>query len=209
MKSKLILTAMAVCISYEGFAQTKGTNMLGLGVNSYKVTSSTVSSGNENKTNGNAFNLGYSHFIKENSKIGLDLFLSVTKQEVFNGSTLKTNGYGANVNYQKYYPIVKTLFAYAGGRGGYNYSKQTSAGLGGFQNSRTDYYSVGAYGGVTWFMSKRFALETSLLSANIGYLKNKTIDGSVGADHVSTQTSFDLNTEGFISDLGFKIYLLF
>ena len=71
MKSKLTLTALAVCLSYASFSQTKGTNMISLGVDSL---TSTLKTGFESKTKNNSFTLGYSYFVKDNSKIGVDLY---------------------------------------------------------------------------------------------------------------------------------------
>ena len=70
-------------------------------------------------------------------------------------------------------------------------------------------YSVGAYGGVTWFLSKRFAFETSLLSADMIYATTEREEGS-GSNGVKYKTTnFNLSSQGFINNLGFKIYLLF
>lgn len=62
-------------------------------------------------------------------------------------------------------------------------------------------YAVGAYGGITWFVSKRFALETSLLSADITY--SKTEQNEVNSNSYSTKsefTSFNLSSQGFINN---------
>ncbi|HYK77166.1 MAG TPA: hypothetical protein VEV16_09320, partial [Daejeonella sp.] len=81
-------------------------------------------------------------------------------------------------------------------------------------NSMTGYttnnYSVGAFGGLSFFISKRFAFEADLLSANVGYSKstNKQSDPLQGKFKTET-TSFNLSTSGSINNLGFKIYFLF
>ena len=73
----------------------------------------------------------------------------------------------------------------------------------------TNNFNVGAFGGLTWFLSKRFALETSLLSADISYQKTKQTNSTTGPNFNSENTSFNLNTQGLINNLGFKIYILF
>ncbi|RZL27640.1 MAG: hypothetical protein EOO96_22210 [Pedobacter sp.] len=77
----------------------------------------------------------------------------------------------------------------------------------------TDYksntYSLGAYGGVTWFLSKRFALETSLLSADFAYNSTEATQTAFFSNTKSKQTNFNLSSQGFINNLGFKIYILF
>jgi len=211
MKKQLLVTAMAVGISLCGFAQTKGTNALSFGVNSTK----SKSSGNnyETESKNNSFTLGYGYFFKDNDKIGLDLTYGINKNSSGNNNNQEQKSYGGNLSYQHYFPLVKTLFAYAGGKASYTYAKNNSL----YDSSYpqvTDFtsnqYALGAYGGITWFISKRFALETSLLSADIVY--NKTAQNEVNANNFFTKneyTSFNLTSQGFINNLGFKIYILF
>lgn len=211
MKKQLLVTAMAVGISLCGFAQTKGTNAVSFGINS----STNKLSGNnyENKVKNNSFTLGYGYFFKDNNKIGLDLTYGLNKNTYNNTNNQEQKSYGGNLSYQRYFPLVKTLFAYAGGKAGYTYSKNDSK----YSNTYpqvTSYisnqYTVGAYGGITWFVSKRFALETSLLSADFIY--SKTEQNEVDANNYFTKsefTSFNLSSQGFINNLGFKIYILF
>jgi hypothetical protein len=206
MKTKLLLTAIAVCLSYVGMAQTKGTNALGFGINT-NTTTNTIS-GAEGKTNQNTLSLGYGYFIDDNKKIGIDLSYLSSKQNSLTSAS-EINGYGINASYQKYYPIVKTLFAFAGGNAGYFYSKQSNYQPFDGTNYVGNSYSIGAYGGITWFFSKRFALETSLLSANMDYSNTKINTYLSGTVSETESTSFNLNTSGVFHDLGFKIYLLF
>lgn len=72
-------------------------------------------------------------------------------------------------------------------------------------------YSAGVHGGITWLVSKRFALETSLLSAAATYSKTEQTPGSVTESNDSkyTTTNFNLSSTGALSNLGFKFYLLF
>jgi hypothetical protein len=208
MKTKLILTAVAAMLSVCSFAQTKGTNTLGLGVTSYQ--SELSSSGTTEKQKENLFSLGYGHFIKDNIKIGFMASYGSTKTEtsVTSGSTSESNAYGGEVNFQKYFPLFKTFYAYAGGRIGYLYEKQNVTGFSA-QTAKIDNYTAGAYGGLTWFLSKRFALEANLLSANIVVNSMKATAGN-GTNNVTLKsTSLNLKTEGAINNLGFKIYFLF
>ncbi|SDH65205.1 Outer membrane protein beta-barrel domain-containing protein [Pedobacter terrae] len=212
MKKQLLVTAMAVGISLCGFAQTKGTNAVSFGVNS--TTNKVTVNNYENKVKNNSFTLGYGYFFKDNNKIGLDLTYGRNKNTYnnnMNNDELKS--YGGNLSYQRYFPLVKTLFAYAGGKAGYTYGKNNSQSFT-TSTQTTSYtsnqYAVGAYGGITWFVSKRFALETSLLSADITY--SKTEQNEVNFNSYVTKseyTSFNLSSQGFINNLGFKIYILF
>ncbi|RZM28179.1 MAG: hypothetical protein EOO88_09960, partial [Pedobacter sp.] len=167
MKRQL-LTAMAVVLSLCGYAQTKGTNALGLGLGigiSSSDTKNTTDMRDQKSTN---FTLGYGHFIKDNTKLGISLWYHRNKTES-NGyiNTDKMDYLGAFVGYQKYYPLYKKLNAFATGSGGYTYYKQsTFTGIQNYKNE-TDEYSLGAAGGLALFFSKRFALETTLLNSNI------------------------------------------
>ena len=204
---KQLLTAIAVCLSLCGYAQTKGTNALGFGIVSTTEKSSGYSNDNKNTTN--TFTLSYGHFIKDNTKIGVELNYGEYKQETTNFSNLDSKLYGGNINYQRYFPIVKTLYAYAAGQAGYSYTKATYSGQNNGQGNKNEQYTIGAYGGVTWFASKRFAFETNLLSANFSYKKAEQVDNNYGTYRKNTRTSFDMSTQGFINNLSFKIYLLF
>lgn len=206
---KQLFTAIAVCLSLCGYAQTRGTNALGFGINSF--TDKSTNSGSENKLKSNSFSLGYGHFIKDNAKIGFDLNYGFNKRGYQGNTEAEAKNYGASVSYQKYFPIVKTLYAYAGGKLGYSYISNRSINQNFQENIDNSHrYAAGAYGGVTWFVSKRFALETSLLSADIAYSETKRENNQWTNDQFkNTSTSFNMSTQGFINDLSFKIYLLF
>lgn len=212
MKKQLLVTAMAVGISLCGFAQTKGTNAVSFGLTS--TTNKVTVSNYEDKVKNNSFTLGYGYFFKDNNKIGLDLTYGLNKNTYNNNiSNQEIKSYGGNLSYQHYFPLVRTLFAYAGGKAGYTYSKNNSQYINTYPqltSFSSNQYAVGAYGGITWFVSKRFALETNLLSADITY--SKTEQNEVNANSYFTKseyTSFNLSSQGFINNLGFKIYILF
>jgi len=202
----MILAASLCAIAFTTNAQTKGTNTLGFGV----TASNFKSESNETENKTNSYSIGYGNFIKDNTRIGFDLNYSKLKTSQSN-NTVDFKNYGGNLTYQKYFPLVKTLYAYAGGRAGYAYGEQDNSSSTQSSTYITNSYNVGAFGGITWFLSKRFAFETSLLSANAVYAKTKQKNNAVNNynNFDSKQTSFNLNTEGFINDLGFKIYILF
>nr|WP_068891433.1 outer membrane beta-barrel protein [Pedobacter panaciterrae] len=206
MKKKL-LTAVAVLATLCGYAQTKGTSTLGLGVS---VTTSKIEFPNQtsadSKTKSSSFSLGYGLFVKDNTRIGLELQYG---EGTGNGSGNDSKSYGGNVTYQQYYPLIGKLYAYAGGKGAYGYTKSKLNDPDSYNSeTKSNTYSLGAYGGLTWFVSKRFAFETTLLSANASYGNYKQkVNNATYAD--LKQTNFNLTTQGFINDLGFKIYLLF
>lgn len=211
MKKQLLFTAMAVaCLSVSGLAQTKGTSALSFGINS-NTTKTTYSSA-EVKNTTNNFSLGYGYFVKDNAKVGVDLSYGHGKYENLNNPSNTLKSYGGNVSYQKYYPLYKTLYAYAGGKVGYFSTKEASSitNNNAEQKFNSNQYSLDANGGITWFVSKRFALETSLLSADIVYSSTKQENTpSMGANYSSEWTNFNFSSQGLINNLSFKIYILF
>jgi len=214
MKNK-ILTAVAVMASLCGYAQTKGTSALGFGISSQtgKIELKVPSAGTTTEESKyNSYSLNYGYFIKDNAKLGIELnYGNQDSRYVEKVSGSKSKTYGLGLNYQQYYPLIKTLYAYAGGAVNYSNTKTESGDIN-YADRRTDFYGVGVSGGLTWFVSKRFALETSLLSAGAYYMKNKedgTQSNNESSRYKNTTTSFNLSSSGLINDLGFKIYILF
>jgi len=208
---KNLLTALAVSLSLCGYAQTKGLNTLGLGIGTYKQKTSTDVIGKGNTNQGSQFSLGYGMFISDNNKIGIDLGYARTKAERLDngGSSNESKTFGIGLNYQHYYPLINKLYAFAGAEGAYSTTKDTNSMSP--DETKSNYYTIGGYGGITWFVSKRFAFETRLVTASAGFTKSKVIrEGNLAnVPEKSTTSTFNLNTGGLIDDLGFKIYLLF
>lgn len=204
-----ILTAIAVMASLCGYAQTKGTSALGFGVNvTTDKTKTGISPETTQEIKNNNFSLGYGFFVKDNAKLGIELNYGNAKSNYSAGSQTEVKSYGGSVSYQQYYPLIKTLYAYAGGKVGYGQSKQESFNEPSIGEVSGRQYSAGVYGGITWFVSRRFAFETSLLSASASYVTSKQKIADAGF-YENKQTIFNLSSNGFINNLGFKIYLLF
>ncbi|MGY4386154.1 hypothetical protein ACVWYN_003204 [Pedobacter sp. UYP24] len=207
-----ILTALAVILSINGYSQMKGTNALGLGINSSKFQSTDVGSATDQKNinRQSNFSLSYGYFIMDKAKIGIDLLYGSSKNQYgISMPDYKVKSRGINLNYQQYIPVFKTLYAFAGGRAGYSSSKTTyndyNEGIPSSNNNEFNNYSIGANGGLAWFINKRWALETELLSANASYGESKRKDKLRYID----QTNFNLATTGFVNNLAFKIFLTF
>ena len=207
---KLILSIMLLTSFSFANAQTKGTNTLGLGVTfGTEKTDFTDQAGNKtsNEIANRFFSLSYGNFIKDNERMGAEFTYGNARFLSGQSSVSDTKFYGGRLSYQKYYALLKKFYAFAGGSGGYNYSKGETDDMPNGRLSNT--YSVGGYGGLTWFLSKRFAFETDLLAANVSYRKTKNYGPGNNNSFNSTSTNFDLTTTGAINNLGFKIYLLF
>lgn len=211
---KFLLLAVLATGSYFSHAQTKGTNTIGFGLNfqTQKISEENSPGVQTNAEQRNAgFSLGYGLFIRDNERIGIDLYYGESNLKYdFLTSDLTQNSYGGNLSYQKYYPLLKKFYAFGGGRVGYNYSEGNSQQSNSqVSESSGNLYSLGAYGGATWFISRRLAFEANLLSADFSYNKTKTNQIISGSNSNNTSTNFSLNTAGAINGLGFKIYFLF
>ena len=212
-----ILTWVAILFSLNGYAQTKGNNALGLGVfiDNQTREGSYVST-YESKLR--SYSLGYGVFTGVHDKIGMELTYGTQNSE---SKSLSDSGsskqdeksYGGSLTYQHFYPLLKTLYAYAGGKAGYTYSESRTlypdAGSNVGDNSINKFYTAGANGGITWFLSKSFAFEVNIFTLNATYntTVQETLDGDVSLK--SEGNGFTMNTQGVINNLGFKIFLLF
>jgi len=205
----MLLIALLAMGALFAQAQTKGTNTLGLGVS---VSTSKMDGAGQtsDEQKNRVLSLGYGHFIKDNERIGINLSYGKFDNTLSGNYRNTVKSYGGTLTYQKYYPLFKKLYAFGGGRGGYNNSSDNYNNSTSGQGYKENLYNLGAYGGVTWFVSKRFAFEADLLSADIFYRKTKYNSSEAnGTSNSRTTTNFNLSTTGAINNLGFKIYFLF
>jgi hypothetical protein len=201
MKKVLLLTLFIVALTIATRAQEKGTNTLGLGVSFF--TEKSEFNGQTTENNNQWYSIGYGRFIKDNQRLGISFFH--LNRDYLTGAT--ENGYGGSIESQYYYPLFKKFYAFAGGNAAYSYFKQEDSDN--IYNIKRNEYSLGASGGATYFVSKRFAFEANLLSASIGYAEQKQAGINGDARNATKTTYFNLSTNGAISNLGFKIYFLF
>ena len=202
---KFLLTVLAFSTITLGInAQTKGTNALGFGVTSQRYENSWNENGSMQTQKQNAFSITYGRFIEDNSRLGLTGSLSRGKYEGSSFSS-KTDGFGGGLHYQKYYPLFKKLYAFGGGRVATFHEKIRNFNGESTSSGSSRNYSIGANGGAAFFLSKRFAFEAQLLSADFSYTKTKNAGSSMNSEN----SFLNITTKGFINDLGFNIYFLF
>ena len=210
MKKYLLLAFLltAACMLQ---AQTKGTNTLGLGIGiqNYKFSESFAGTGTVTNQQITGLSMSYGQFSRQNEKAGIDLFYGSSEFSRNPANTYNTYSYGGKLTYQKYVNLTKSLYAFGGGRGGYNYSEARIQGQGLQSDFSNAVSSLGAYGGVSWFLSKRFALEADLLSADIAYIKTTEKSRNENGLNKITTGTFNLSSAGAVSTLGFKIHFLF
>ena len=210
---KRFLTAAAVLFSMYGYGQTQGTSALSLGISSstQEVNNNALVADQKSKMTYANFRLGYGLFVKDNNKVGLDLIYNRSKNDYYGSyDSREDKGYGAAINYQRYFPIIKTFYAYAGASAQYIHSKGETVSPNAFdRNSYSDNYSLTANGGLSWFMSKRWALETSLISTGVYYGRTEFDETAQDQSYSSKNTNFSLSTDGLLNNLGFKVYFMF
>jgi hypothetical protein len=207
---KHLLTAAAVLMSMYSYGQTKGTNTVNLGFSSitseFKGTSYSPF-----KDKNSQLRIGYGLFVSDNNKVGVDLLYNRSKSESTGSENSRdTKGYGLGVNYQHYFPIVKTFYAYAGAAGEYSQSKgKMNSTSEAYQDTNGYFGSLTANGGLTWFISKRWALETNLISVGAYYAKSEELQ-TITNDRFSNITkSFNISSAQTFNNLAFKVYLMF
>ena len=213
---KQLLTAVAVLASLCGFAQTQGTNTLGLGVsvNQNRSESNDGFEINSSKDNLSTFLLSYGYFIKDNQKLFVNLNYSKNKLSYTDyPRSININVYGGSVGYQHYFPLLNSFYAYAAGSGGYNHTRNDKSENNNEYNHnvrRNEYYLNGS-GGLAWFFSEHFAIEADLISLNASYADFKATTSTLQAfsSQNNKARTFNLSSQGAINNLGFRIYFLF
>jgi hypothetical protein len=198
MKKLTLLFMCCVATFLSASAQTQGTNTLGAGFSS--STYDDNSNGIERRTH--AGSLGYGHFIKDNLRLSITGSYGYSKYTNTPGGENTLRSTGAGLTLQKYFPLVKKFYAFAGANGFYERRKTEGNGT---TQSRGNGYFLGASGGASYFLSKRFALEVDVLSAGLNYTREKHTDNSAAY----TSSNFSLSTTGNVTNLGFRVYLLF
>jgi hypothetical protein len=201
MNKFVLLAALLLSGALGAYAQTKGTNSLGLGLDFGNSETKINNDYQSNKSS--SIDLNYARFIKDNVKLGLGVSYGFGES----GSSQETKSFGISALYQRYYPVYKKLYVFIGGDASYNNSKLTQQGYSILNNNvqRGNYYSAGVYGGASYFLGKHWELEARLLNATFGYAKNRTEEG----DYYYEQKGFSLRTAGSFTNLGFNINFLF
>jgi len=210
---KLFFTATAVLLSLYGYGQTQGTSAASLGISSstQEINYNTSVADQRSKFSYANFRLGYGLFVKDNNKVGLDLIYNRSENDNYSSyDSFENNGYGAAINYQRYFPLLKTFYAFAGASAQYIHSKtETRTQSTVITNGSGENYSLTANGGLSWFFTKRWALETSLISTGVLYAKTELDGTDQNQSSSAKNTSFSLSTDGLFNNLGFKVYFMF
>ena len=212
MKKKL-LTAAAVLMAIYSYGQTKGTSTVSVGLSSTKdeYKYGTVGTDPTYKNKVSQLRIGYGLFVSDNNKVGIDLLYNKSTTEYSQSEDYREQkGYGFGLNYQHYFPIIKTFYAFAGASGEYSQTKGKVTTADSRNNDTKSYLgSLTATGGLTWFITKRWALETNLVSVGAFYSKYEDLQMSEGQPYYNTTKGLNISTSQTFNNLGFKVYLMF
>jgi hypothetical protein len=188
---KCLLMAALVAITFVAGAQTKGTNLVGIGFYSYN--NNTGDSDQKEKSAYTNMSLNYGYFIKDNARINLGY--SFGDQEYM--STDKTYGYdnknsNFSFSYVNYHTLAKKL----------SYTVQKSISFGSFKNqnfnagnwtlnSKGTNVNLGLNVGLAYFISKRFMFEAEIIGANATFGTEKSDTYSVKTRNIRVNTAFE------------------
>lgn len=202
MKKHFLLAALLLSGALGAYAQTKGTNSLGLGLDFGK--SETRINNEDQNTKGSNFSVNYARFIRDNVKLGVGVSYGFNE----NANYQEAKAFGVSALYQRYYPVYKKLYVFLGGDASYNNSKLTneSYNVPNDNIQKANSYSLGAYGGVSYFLGKHWELEARVINARFGYADLSNENGDA---YQYKQKGFSLKTAGSFTNLGFNINFLF
>ncbi|RZK44124.1 MAG: hypothetical protein EOO90_00235 [Pedobacter sp.] len=195
MKNKLFILTILCSISFASNAQKKGQNILGFGINRHQSNSD--ADNEQTKNTKTVFNLNYGYFITDNQRVGMEIGIGNFKD----GSMLSNSRlFNSTIIYQRYIPIYRTFSAYLNGLIRYELSNNK---FNDDLESRDQHYVIGVGSGVSWFASKRIALEMNFLGTDFSRQSTRYFN-----DEKMSSSTLKLKLNGFITDPSFKIYFL-
>ena len=196
--------AALVATTFVAGAQTKGTNLVGLGyINS--SNNNTGDSDQKDKYTDDNLGFNYGYFIKDNARINLGY--SFGKNAYRNAE--KTNGYdnkssNFSFSYINYHTLVNKL----------SYTVQKSISFGSFKNENFDNgnftlvnkgtnVNLGLSVGLAYFISKRFMVEGEVIGANATFGTEKPNTFSFKTRNINVNTVFNPGNVNFRANLLF------
>ena len=196
--------ATLVATTFVAGAQTKGTNLVGIGYANFSNNNTGNSTQKDKSYNDNlGFNYGY--FIKDNARINLGY--SFGKNGYRNPD--KTSGYdnknsNFSFSYVNYHTLAKKL----------SYTVQKSISFGSFksENFNAGNFTLGNKGtnvglglsvGLAYFISKRFMVEGEMIGANATFGTEKSNTYNVKTRNINVNTAFNPAWVNFRANLLF------
>jgi len=206
---QFILLALAISVFTVSKAQiTKGSTMIGgsIGYN-YSDNSSSDTLTSKTKSNGFNFGLNYAKCVKENTFWGVTASFSFSEDKYiypsYNNSTQYRN-FSIGVFERKYYPLITNLYLFL--QTGLNYSFNNSNS---YNNTKGYRISASAFPGISYKMSKKIYLETSInnfFTVQSSHTEN-TI-GNITTKQNNFSASFQLPTQSLQNlNIGMTIIL--
>jgi hypothetical protein len=200
---KILLMAALVASTFVAGAQTKGTNLVGIGLYSYNNNTGNSAQKSKDEQSNITFNFG--HFIKDNARI--NLAYSVTGYEWRNANNTSGNdnkNENFSLSYVNYHTIAKKL----------SYTVQKTISYGTFKNqtlnsgnwtlaNKGTNVGVGLSVGLAYFLSKRFMFEGDLMAATATFGTEKSTTYSVKTRNINVNTAFNPTWINFRANLLF------
>lgn len=202
MKKILTLVSLLTTLAFSLTAQIKkGSTLLGV---DFAFNGSTVKQegpGYEVKSTNNGFStsLLFGKAVKENLFIGAGISYSTTKYKQ-GGTDVEqtTNGFGGSLWGRKYFPVIRSLYAFVNGSAYVN-TASNKANNNTAAKTNTLGLGISIYPGISLQLKKSFYLDASLNNiANIYYTHTK-IEQPDNSGGISTQTG---NNYGISTSLG-------
>ena len=201
----LFTVAVAILFaSLTGFAQqARGKWLIGGGIESSSINSTTTNPTRENKFSQLSINPKVGYFFADRWAVGLGLGYAFQNQK--DSALYKGRGYNAAVFVRYYQPIGEKLALFGELNGiGYGAGNVTRTFVGSSLTQESTYrnFSVGAFirPGIVYFITPKIGLETSFNGLSLGYFNNK----NTGELRNVPASRSELTSDGFTASLNFN-----
>jgi hypothetical protein len=200
MRKFTLVTIAFISIAFASNAQIQKGSIL-LGGNISASSSNSHFDGNPTDTESEGFNVSPSvgFVTATNTAWGFNLSYANGKTKYLttnNNNENKTNGYGGGIFYRRYVTLGKGFYLFGQAGANYNAYKQQAKfeTPGFFTTTKTNAFSLSAYPGITYTVSKNFHLEIGLNNlVSLGYTNTTTTNAGISGSRKQNDFSFGTN----------------
>lgn len=200
---RLTLTTIAILLfaSVTNAQITKGSTFIGGQISGGKQEFKNGSSSQEQ--NALFISPAIGTAIKQNLIAGVDFTYSHLKSESTGNLVNEGNGYGAGFFLRRYAPIASRFYFFLQGRAGYSHEKNESKSGTNPYSSKSSYYNLGLYPGVSFALTKSLHVEAGLNNlALFSYSHGKSKQAGYPDQ---TSKAFNFSTSASGSNLSFAL----
>ena len=205
MKNLFTVAVAILFTSLTGFAQqARGKWLVGGGIESTSINSTTTNPTRENKFSQLSINPKVGYFFADRWAVGLAPGYAFLNQKD-SAQVSKGRGYNAGVFVRYYQPIGEKLALFGELNGiGYGAGNTTRTFVGSPLTQELTYrnFSIGAFirPGIVYFITPKIGLETSFNGLSLGYFNNKNT--SILRNVPASRS--EMTTDGFTASLNFN-----